>query len=112
MRACCRRAAAPPRRYAGMNFDSLLQPLREDARHLATRCHDLESHPAIAQLALRLGQVASSSEGPYERPVLAALIGGTGVGKSQLFNALIGRPEASPTSSAERLKTKHPVIAR
>lgn len=95
-----------------MNFDPFLQPLREDARALAARCRNLQSHPAIAQLALRLGQVAAAPESIRERPVIAAIIGGTGVGKSQLFNALIGRTEASPTSSAERLKTKHPVVAR
>ena len=95
-----------------MNFESFLQPLREDARALAARCGDFQSHPALAQVALRLSQLASAPEAIHERPVIAALIGGTGVGKSQLFNALIGRPEASPTSHAERLKTKHPVIAR
>ena len=95
-----------------MNFESFLQPLREDARTLAARCRDLQSHPALAQVSLRLGQLASAPEAIRERPVIAALIGGTGVGKSLLFNALIGRPEASATSSAERLKTKHPVIAR
>ena len=63
-------------------------------------------------MALRLSQIAGTAEMPRERPVLAALIGGTGVGKSQLFNALIGRPGASPTSDAERLKTRRPVIAR
>lgn len=94
-----------------MNFDPFLEPLRDEARALAARCRGLAAHPAIAQVALRLSQVASA-EAPRERPVIAALVGGTGVGKSQLFNALIGRPEASPTSGAERLKTKHPVIAR
>lgn len=95
-----------------MNFATFLDPLREEARALAARCGRLQSHPAIAQAALRLGQVAESDAALHERPVVAALVGGTGVGKSQLFNALIGQPEASPTSGAERLKTKHPVIAR
>ncbi len=95
-----------------MNFESFLQPLREDSRALAARCRDLQSHPALAQVALRLSQLGTAAEAIHERPVIAALIGGTGVGKSQLFNALIGRTEASPTSNAERLKTKHPVIAR
>jgi hypothetical protein len=95
-----------------MNFDPFLDPLRDESRSLVTRCRGIASHPAIAQVALRLGQVAAASGAPRERPVIAALVGGTGVGKSQLFNALIGREEASPTSGAERLKTKHPVIAR
>ncbi|MEA3209579.1 MAG: hypothetical protein QOE70_2636 [Chthoniobacter sp.] len=95
-----------------MTFENFLQPLREESRTLAARCRNLQSHPALAQVALRLSQIAGASEAMRERPVLVALVGGTGVGKSQLFNALIGRPEASPTSSAERLKTKHPVLAR
>ena len=95
-----------------MNFEPFLQPLRDDARALATRCRDLQSHPAIAQLALRLSQLAGTPDAIRERPVIAALIGGTGVGKSQLFNALLARPEASATSSSTRLKTRHPVIAR
>lgn len=95
-----------------MNFETFLQPLRDDARTIAARCRNFQSHPALAQVALRLGQVAETSGPLHERPVLAAIIGGTGVGKSLLFNALIGRPEASPTSGAERLKTRHPVIAR
>jgi hypothetical protein len=95
-----------------MTFDTFLQPLRDDARSLAARCRDLQSHPVLAQIALRLSQLAAAPEAIRERPVVAALVGGTGVGKSQLFNALIARPEASPTSSAERLKTRHPVIAR
>ncbi len=95
-----------------MNFEPFLQPLREDARALAARCRDLQAHPALAQVALRLAQLASTPETIRERPVIAALIGGTGVGKSQLFNALLDRPGASETSDAERLKTKHPVLAR
>jgi hypothetical protein len=40
-----------------------------------------------------------------------ALLGGTGVGKSMLFNALLGRPEASPTSDAVRVYTRKPHVA-
>ena len=96
-----------------MNFDDSLNTLRSESRAIAARCQYLETHRAIAQIALRLRLVQSTgTNGAQERPVIAALVGGTGAGKSHLFNALIDRPEASPTSNATRLKTKHPVIAR
>ena len=96
-----------------MNFDVSLNSLRSESRAIAARCQHLETHPAVAQLALRLRLVQSAgANGEQERPVIAALVGGTGAGKSHLFNALINRPDASPTSGAARLKTKHPVVAR
>jgi hypothetical protein len=96
-----------------MNFDDSIDTLRSESLAAAARCQSLETHPAIAQLALRLRLVQNAgTNGEPERPVIAALVGGTGAGKSHLFNALIGRPDASLTSGAERLKTKHPVVAR
>lgn len=96
-----------------MNFDDSLNALRSESRTVAARCQPLETQRAIAQLALRLRLVQNAgANGAQDRPVIAALVGGTGVGKSHLFNALIERPDVSPTSSGERLKTKHPVIAR
>lgn len=96
-----------------MNFDDSLNALRSESRAVAARCQALATHRAIAQLTLRLQLVQNAgTNSAQDRPVIAALVGGTGVGKSHLFNALIGLPDASPTSSAERLKTKHPVVAR
>jgi GTP-binding protein EngB required for normal cell division len=43
--------------------------------------------------------------------VRVVLLGGTGVGKSALFNALIGRSQASPTSDDVRCFTQQPYIA-
>jgi hypothetical protein len=44
------------------------------------------------------------------RPLVFALLGATGVGKSSLFNALVGR-DASPVSTVERCYTKAPHVA-
>jgi GTP-binding protein EngB required for normal cell division len=43
--------------------------------------------------------------------VRVVLLGGTGVGKSALFNALIGRSQASPTSDDVRCFTQKPFVA-
>lgn len=94
-----------------MKLAPALDPLRSRSRFAAEACRRFATHPLCLQLALRLDQIADTSLGE-ERPVVAALLGGTGVGKSHLFNALIGRSEASPTSADKRLKTEHPIVAR
>lgn len=94
-----------------MKFDLALQPLRDASNTVAFACRRMSTHPLLAQISLRLDQVAAS-ELPRERPLIAALIGGTGAGKSHLFNALIGQPEASPTSPDIRPKTAQVVLAR
>lgn len=56
------------------------------------------------QLELGLGLAAAG-------PVVIGLLGGTGVGKSHLFNSLIGRPGASPVSHDLRCFTTRPHLA-
>lgn len=74
-----------------------------------TQSLDLPGAPALRQrLERALRQAASHTP---DRPITIALIGGTGAGKSQLFNALIRMPNASPVSHAERAFTKKPHIA-
>src|SRR5690606_8746862 len=43
--------------------------------------------------------------------VRVLLLGGTGVGKSMLFSALVGREGASPSSDDVRLFTRQPHVA-
>ena len=64
-------------------------------------------------VALRLEQALADlhEPEPERRPLRLALLGGTGVGKSRLFSALIRRPGASPHSDAERCFTKQPIVA-
>ncbi len=77
---------------------------------------------AAQTMALRLeravnvldGEAAGSAggfEGYLDRPVFIVLLGGTGVGKSELFNALLGKPGLSPTSATIRPKTTHAHVA-
>lgn len=67
--------------------------------------------PQAQTLSLRLERAMEyHREGFPGRPVCIALIGGTGVGKSELFNVLIGHSQASP-SSPTRPTTVCPYIA-
>ena len=87
-----------------------LQPIIEDVSRLVTFAVQNATNPEFAEAANELEQAIENRETP-PRPLLIALVGGTGVGKSQLFNALIGKPDASPTSSTTRCKTQHVIIA-
>jgi len=65
------------------------------------------------RMSLRLGEALRrlESDDPTVPVVRVVLLGGTGVGKSALFNALIGRPQASPTSDDVRCFTQKPFVA-
>jgi hypothetical protein len=94
-----------------MSEESLIKSLLDQAGRLQ---HDTEKlpffEPAI-RLSLRLKRALDSVNGPdIAKPVCVALLGGTGTGKSSLFNALIRIPDASPISIACAL-TKVPYVA-
>ena len=93
--------------------DSLLLPLADRASRLLEGAAPLDGIHAGRQLALRLDRALNRLRQPQptRKPLQIVLLGGTGVGKSTLFNALIGRPDASPASDAERCFTKQPFIA-
>ncbi|MFZ5831641.1 MAG: GTPase domain-containing protein [Planctomycetota bacterium] len=90
-----------------------LPPIAERLRRLRAQCARLELPEITALLAARLQEAqARLTEGEGDSPLLhVAMFGGTGVGKSALFNALVGIPGASPVSHAERCFTKHPIVA-
>ncbi len=71
--------------------------------------------PAAQTMALRLERIPISQGraaiASLDRPVCILLLGGTGVGKSELFNALLGQGELSPTSATIRPKTVHAHVA-
>ncbi len=91
----------------------LLEGLLARARRLEERAHRFSASEPALRLNLRLRQVLEKDPAilrPGEQPVVIALVGGTGSGKSSLFNALIGREEASPTSVV-RACTRVPHVA-
>ncbi len=68
--------------------------------------------PPAARASVRLEKALDSyHESDMTKPLVVSLFGGTGVGKSTLFNSLTGIPEASPTSDGVRTFTKRPYIA-
>lgn len=96
-----------------MSVNPLIDNLAGRMKALEREAAALEGIPAARQMALRLEQALRrlATLDAVRRPLQVALLGGTGVGKSLLFNALIGRTDASPTSDAERCYTRQPHIA-
>jgi hypothetical protein len=90
-------------------FTNLINQIRQ----LQQEGAGLESFGPAGQVMIRLDRaLARLRQDEVQRPLHIVLLGGTGVGKSSLFNALVGKPEASPTSDAERCYTARPYIAR
>jgi GTP-binding protein EngB required for normal cell division len=83
--------------------------LRERARRIQCHAEECATLPSAARMALRLSRALRGEELDTTRSVTIALLGGTGVGKSAVFNALLGF-EASPTS-VTRAHTARPYIA-
>ena len=87
-------------------------PLIPKARDLRAAAERFSALPAAQTLALRLDRsLALMEDETLTRPVAIALFGGTQVGKSTLFNALVGREDASPVSDGRGCFTQDPVAA-
>jgi GTP-binding protein EngB required for normal cell division len=68
--------------------------------------------PETQAMAMRLERALKSLDRKSEdRPVSIVFLGGTGVGKSELFNALLGEKNLSPTSETIRPKTVQAHVA-
>lgn len=88
-----------------------LEPVLALASQLSNRAGQFPGFEPAARLALRLQKAKAVAAGTgFARPVVVALVGGTGTGKSSLFNALIGQADASPVSHT-RPATLQPFLA-
>lgn len=85
-----------------MDWGRLLQPLYIRRDQLLRHLERWSAEWAVG-LRIRLMQIEQADlDQKVDAPVVAALVGGTGVGKSSLFNAMIGQPTASPVSHGRR----------
>lgn len=97
-----------------MNASSMLvTAIRDRAQRLAHSCALFPLWPDSLKLDVRLRRALEklNPENPDVKPLIIALLGGTGVGKSHLFNALLSQPDASPISPAIRPCTSKPKMA-
>lgn len=95
-----------------MNNDWFSRPLVHKATELLSAAEQHAAIPEVQTLAIRLDKaIGLMDSADLERPATIALFGGTHVGKSALFNALIGRPNASPVSEGRGCFTQDPVAA-
>lgn len=91
---------------------SWLNNIRKDAAEIQQIAQGLLPVDKVADLCQNLEQVSQHFGGLTTEGVLTVtLLGATGVGKSTLFNALVERPDASPTSPSVRGYTKVPYVA-
>ena len=97
-----------------MNASSMLvTAIRDRAQRLAHSCALFPLWPDSLKLDVRLRRALEklNPENPDVKPLIIALLGGTGVGKSHLFNALLSQPDASAISPAIRPCTSKPKMA-
>ncbi len=96
-----------------MNQAPFLPGFVQRVERLSATAEQAGGLDAAMRMALRLNEALRrlASEDPTVPVVRVVLLGGTGVGKSALFNALIGQSQASPTSDDIRCFTRRPHIA-
>ncbi len=90
---------------------TLVEPIVIRARSLERKLSQSGPHGVACALGLAAGLDLLDQRDHPNRPYTIVLLGGTGVGKSQLFSTLAGTPGASPSSDAERNHTRVPYVA-
>lgn len=98
---------------ANAAFLPLIDMISDRIAMISKQAAALMSHAAARQLRVRLERAQQRLNTPdtSQHPLQIVLLGGTGVGKSTLFNALLGRADTSPTSDSVRCYTKQPIVA-
>ncbi|SDB25727.1 Predicted GTPase [Desulfonatronum thiosulfatophilum] len=97
-----------------MEHQAVSEQILARVQNLIRKARRLERLPEAQVMALRLERVLNMlkhGQAGAQRPVCIVLLGGTGVGKSELFNALLGGAGLSPTSASIRPKTMHAYVA-
>ncbi|MEX2670655.1 MAG: GTPase domain-containing protein [Phycisphaeraceae bacterium] len=93
---------------------TLCRPIVRKLEELTASLEPLSELPAATHV-VRLCQGAlehfRDENVAVDRPVHVAIVGGSGAGKSELFNAIINQPGASPVSATRRCYTESPVVA-
>ena len=92
----------------------LHEPIRRELAHLAEATQRFAGLSEATPLRLRCEHALehfTQRQQAMPQPMLVAIVGGSGVGKSQLFNTLIEREEASPVSADRRCFTDRPIVA-
>lgn len=83
--------------------------LGDELEALRSEAEQLQDFAFAERLRNASRQLFTASAGQV--PLVVAMLGATGVGKSQLFSVLIGVPDGSPSSSAVKGFTTQPYIA-
>ena len=96
-----------------MNQAPFLPGFVQRVERLSATAEQAGGLDAAMRMALRLNEALRrlASDDPTVPVARVVLLGGTGVGKSALFNALVGQSQASPTSDDVRCFTRRPYIA-
>jgi len=89
-----------------------LRYLSQSAQRMLRLARLFTAVDGMSDFAWALEEALARTQSPEShRPMMAILLGGTGVGKSTLFNALIQKPDASPVSDSRRCFTSRPYVA-
>ena len=89
-----------------------LRYLSQSAQRMLRLARLFTAVDGVSDFAWALEEAVARTQAPEsQRPMMAILLGGTGVGKSTLFNALIQKPDASPVSDSQRCFTSRPYVA-
>lgn len=92
---------------------ALVTGLKDRIERTLGECAFFPLWPEVLQLDVKLRHSLEKLEDSARpaRPLILAMLGGTGVGKSHLFNALLGVKDASAVSDAIRPWTSRPKLA-